>query len=164
MECVYCAVRLSLNIIEVRSRLQCANELKSGVFKFIRLMEFSIQNASIGTPTKINLLYNILQKADNASFRRILLSFGMEAYDHTHTVYIQNIRPHALCIGIQNTRPYAHCVQKHKTLGQAHTVYRHKTLGHTHTVCRNTKHLATHTHTHTHNVCRNKTIGQAHCV
>jgi hypothetical protein len=55
---------LSLNKIQVRSRLQSANELKSGVFKFIRLMEFSSQNASIGTPTKINLLYQISQKAD----------------------------------------------------------------------------------------------------
>jgi len=88
-----------LNIIQVRSRLHCANELTSGVFKFIRLMEFSIQNASIGTPTKINLLYKVLQEADNANFRRIWLRVSewrrtikrtlrtYKTLSHTHTVY-----------------------------------------------------------------------------
>ena len=118
--------------------LQCANKLTSWVFKVIRLMEFSIQTASIGTPTKINLLYQISQKVDNATFRRIWLSFGMEAYDHTHTVYTQNTRPQhtvyrhtkhsairTLRAETQNTRPHAHGTQKNKTLGHTYTVYRH---------------------------------------
>ena len=96
-------------------------------------MEFSIQTASIGTPTKINLLYQISQKVDNATFRRIWLSFGMEAYDHTHTVYTQNTRPQhtvyrhtkhsairTLRAETQNTRPHAHCLQTNNTNPPTH--------------------------------------------
>jgi len=115
---------LGLNINPVISRLQCANELTSGVFKFIRLMEFSIQNASIGTPTKINLLYQILQEADNANFRRIRLRVSewrrtttrtlrtYKTLGHTHNVYrhTKHSAIRTLCAETQNTRPSAHCV------------------------------------------------------
>lgn len=117
-----------LNIIQVRSRLHCANELTSGVFTFIRLMESSIQNAPIGTPTKINLLYQILQKVYNSNFRRIW--FRVSEWKRTTT---------------RTLRTY-------KTLSHTHTVYRHTKHSAIRTLCRNTK-----TFGHTHAVYRQPT-------
>jgi len=153
---------LNLNTIQVKSRLQCANEQTSGVFKFIRPMEFSIQNASIVTPTKINLLYQILQKADNTNFRCIRLRVSewkrmatrtlctYKTLSHTHNVYrhtkhstkrtvCRNTEHSAtctLCAETQNSRPHAHYVDIQNTRPHARCVQKHKTFGHTHIVYR----------------------------
>jgi len=108
-------------------------------------MEFSIQNASIGTPTKINLLYQILQKADNMNFRRIWLRVSdwkrtttrtlrtYKTLSHTHTVY-GHTKHSAICTLCRNTKHSAICTLCRNT---KHSAIR--------TLCRNTKHSATRT-------------------